>query len=201
MFEEVKLRAEAVQTEYQTSVEQVVADRSLSDIGKREQIEQLDAARVAKVEQIQEDARRLLDDELAKVGQEITDLRRSYVEEKRGILGDTVLVDLYRRRVQMMDEAELRDFFGSTVDGWERELARELIKVELTGRDTMTTSAVMLLQEIDDTPAGLRSLELRRRELSDPDTLLDRLDLQKYRSGVADRFGLNAAALKNIPVF
>lgn len=201
MFEDLKEQARRAQGDFENRVAGLMNDGHLSPQGKAEAVGKEEKNRRETVAQIQEEAHRRADGEKAKVAKAIETIKREYFEKKRATLGDALLFQLYERRLRLMDSGEMADFFAGTVEGFEREMTRELVKVQLAERsESLTGEDLQLLHEVDDTPAGLKSLELQARQLDHVDDDIARLDVEGYKRDFADRYGFQADALKEVEI-
>lgn len=199
MFEDAITQAETIQREFEAAVEGVQGDGRLSDAGKQEKFSVLDAQRRERVAQLEAETRRRIDAELTKTNAEVERIRREYFDAKRQELGDGVLSDLYRRQIHTLDAEGMTAMYDDATPGFERALVRELIRVELAERDEFNGAYIGLLNHIDDTPAGLRELEFRRRELAFDD-VLQKLDVEAYRRQFSDRYGVTVESMRNVPI-
>lgn len=196
-----RTEARELDSTYRTQTEAVRRDPALSDTGKRERLERIEAQRKAAVAQLQEGARAAATLRKTEVGKALAKGRADVLQARRALLGDSVLADLYRRRLELLTPTEIERWALEAADGWERAVIVEYGSLELERRtqaakgavDVAAVAAARTLVELDAPPAALAGLEREARALADVDGLVLELDGGAYRAHIADTFGVSAA--------
>lgn len=190
MFEQLKDQALAIHQAAEAAERAVKADERFSDAGKREKLQEIEADRLRKVEALQGEARQEIELKRKIVSGKLARMRTEAFNSKREALGDAVITRVYERQIKALPVEALGDFFDQTTEGFERELARELIRIELAERGDLGQAHAYLLDQLDDTPAGMRTLEAQERELTRSDDVVKALDLKAYRADFAANLGV-----------
>lgn len=188
---EFQERARTIQAEYDAATERVRQDETLSVEGKTQRLQQLDERRRADVDALKAEAIDHVARERKTVDAQIAKLRAEDFAQRRAMLGDVILADLYRRTLSTLDSDGIERLYTEAADEFERELIRSLALVQLAEKaasDEYTLADMQLAHKLDATPSGLRALEVQRRELDEFG--IDDLDREAWRDRMASTYGL-----------
>ena len=192
-------RARAIDREWRTRRAAILADRNLSNEGKRVQLEDIDARRVSAVSALQEEATRYIGARTKVLGEKLQRAAADELEARRKLLGDAVIVDLWARRLPKMTGRAMLDAYSGAV-GWEREVIRAYALAALDDRrteagDLVKPADVLAAQGLQ--PEGSTELdELREkvRNLTNGATWVESLDMDGQRRQMAVTFGVSYEA-------
>jgi hypothetical protein len=112
------------------------------------------------------------------------------IDAKRQLLGDVILADVYRRRIERLDGEGIAAMYASAANDWEAAIVREYGLLALESRvDTpsATRADYSALAELHQTAQAAQDADLKAAELR-----LSQLDLAAYRQSAADRLGVTA---------
>ena len=193
MFEltDLEQQATAIDAQYRTAVDALARRDDLSAPGKVQEAQRLDAQRRAQVTRLQETARQRHAAALAAAEQAAQAAKVAQLDAKRSLLGDVILADVCRRRIERLDGDGIAAMYKNAANDWEAAIVREYGTLALEGRTdtpTATRADYGALSELAQAPAADHEL----RELQQAGQRIEALDLAGYRASMADRLGVDA---------
>lgn len=188
MFDDLEGQAKSIDAAFQRDMSALAKRTDLTQQGRAEGAQYLEAVRRTAVQRLQDEARQRHQAaaEAAQAAQRAQ--RAADVERRREVLGDTILLRLYERRIDNADADELRQMVADAADGYERLLVEELARITLGERLSMPNATRtdfevwQALQPPADADYELRSAGQR----------ISQLDLAGYRASMADRLSIDA---------
>ena len=188
MFADLEAQAKQIDQQYRRDLDTLAKRTDLSQQGKVEGAQYLDAVRRTAVQRLQGEARQRHEAALEAAQAAQRAQRAADVERRRALLTDAVMVRLYERRIDAADADELRGMLEESADGYERTLVEELARITLgerLGMPNATRSDFEVWQQLQ--PAAAVDIELRQAGQR-----IDALDLSQYRSSMADKLSIDA---------
>ncbi len=200
VFETYRQRAREIDTKSRAQVEAVKQNPSWSDVGRRQQLAQIEAQRRADVERLQEEARGAAQLRKKTVDKQLLQVRADAVAKRRELLGDEVLVDLYRRRLELLSANAIGRWAQEAAEGWERAIVTEYGALELDQRaqaskgevDREHSKAAQLLETLSAPAPDVQALEQEARELERTEETVAGFDGEAVRARDAANLGVSA---------
>lgn len=188
--------AETIEAGYRKALEALSLREDLSQKGKAEERARLEEVRRNKVTQLQGVAGLSVRLDREHYTEELRKAKTAEFARVRRVLGDTVLADIYARRMSGMSAQAIVDWHSSAVDEWETTLLAQLGAAVLSSRKTkndyeaqVNTEAV---QRLLATPQNVVDIEDKLAALRDAETFVQRLDVNAYQTDFARRVGVDA---------
>ena len=170
------------------SLDTLAKRQDLSQLGKVEGAQYLDAVRRTAVLRLQEEARQRHEAALQAAQAAQRAQRAAEIENKRAVLSDVILADIYRRQIANSSGDELLTLLEESADGFEKMLVTELARAELSDRYMMPNpnrADIQAWQQLQPEPAV-------DYELKQAGQRIEQLDLAKYRQSAGDRLNIDA---------
>ena len=192
-------RAKAIQQAYKRDRAAILDNKGLSDLGKRQQIEALDAQRRGQVQALQVEAQGAITRTRGAVELLLKLEGEKHLDARRKLLGDSVLADIYRRELETLDATDIAGAYQAAPTQWEKEVIAgyglPLLQVRARANpsgDTMKAIGVLNQAE----PETIRKAAAELRDLDNAANRLDELDREGYNTALADKMGVSAAYME-----
>lgn len=188
---DLEREALAIDSQYRKDAQSITQDDALTVTGKIERLAELDAKRRRNVAALQAQGQARLDTAKMQLQRDAQAAKVAEIDAKRALLGDSVLADIYRRRIERLDGDGIAQMFQNAANDWEAAIVREyglLALEERTGAPGATRQDFSALAELHQTAQAAQDADLKAAE-----ERLAQLDLQGYRAGMADRLNVNPA--------
>lgn len=203
----LELRRRAVEREklLRDTIKTIERDDTSSDSFKRQRVEQERARYAADLAALQSEAESTLTVRGKKVAQRLGELKQAETEHRRQVLGDSVLVEIYRQRLALLAPDEIVTFVGEASGEWESMLLDELADLELSQRAQSATGeagedvgrALFALRDKANSATPERTeraeLEHELRELTNIPRFVQALDVGAERVEFATTYNFNPA--------
>jgi len=199
MYKDFEREAAQIDAQFAQNVALLNKRDDLSPKGRAEQRGRLDAQRREQVAELQQRARYKLEADTFTNEKALAEAAAAQVEHLRKTLGDSILADIYARRLTLRTGAELVQAYGEAVPGWEQTLIGALgiaLLEERQGKaNPPSMEDALALAELErlTTPEAVRELKLQAREARNGERWLESLDAQQYRASLADALDVQAA--------
>ena len=194
---ELTAKAAKIDATYREGKQAVIADRNLSDEGKRAHLQVIETTRTNQVAALQEDAVRQLQ---AARSANLVALRKAKMataEKERAILGDQTYMRLLERRVTAASAMDAVTLLEEAAGDWERVVLTSLVEMKIGGAlasGQLSTDLVQgnaRFQEIRAKDNELGDLDRQALQLGrDADDWVRTLDGVAYRENFAARMGV-----------
>ena len=187
-LDDLQQQATAIDAQYRRDLDTLAKRQDLSQLGKVEGAQYLDAVRRTAVQRLQDEARQRHEAALQAAQAAQRAQRAAEIENKRAVLGDVILADIYRRQIANSSGDELLTLLEESADGFEKMLVTELARAELSERYTMPNpnrADIQAWQQLQPEPAV-------DYELKQAGQRIEQLDLAKYRQSAGDRLNIDA---------
>lgn len=200
MYEDLEQRAQAIDAQYRKQADEARQNVNFSDAGKADFLAKTEAARRQQIAALQDEARRRIDADRARVALDLKKAKGAEAKRLREVLGDQVALTLYRERIARMTSKEILAAYEDAADDWEKAVVGEfgrLVVEERAKSDAPTREDFTAVQGLKKaTSPALVALEDKARDLERADKWVADLDFDAYRGRIADTFGFNPA---NVP--
>lgn len=197
--------AEAIEAGYRKALEALRLREDLSEKGKADARSKLDIERRNRVERLQGVAGLAVKLDREFYTDALREAKRAEFARVRRVLGDTVLADIYARRMSGMSAQAVLDWHASAVDEWETTIVAQLGAAILSSRkaknDFEAQQNAEAVQRLLALPQAVVEIEDKLADLRDADTFVQRLDVNAYHADIAPRLGVDAryVPLPNAP--
>lgn len=190
-------QAEEIDARLKSTLERINRRDDLSPIGKQQEAQSAREAYNKAIAELQENARLWLRVERGAASKAMAAVRAEAIEKQRALLGDVVLSDLYRRRLELLDAGAIVRAHANAASEWEKSVVGEYGRLILQKRIAQgqgNTDTYRAINELDaGTPAELSAAEKRMAELDFFERQIPSLDPVAWRSEVADAAGVAAS--------
>lgn len=122
-----------------------------------------------------------------------------HLAERRALLGDAILADIFRRSVETLDPADIAAAYQAAPTQWEREVIAGygLPLLQMRARTNPSGDVLKALGELNQAePEPMRQAAAELRDLDYDARRLDELDRESYNAEIADRMGVRAEFLE-----
>lgn len=190
MLDDLLAQAKTLDSRYQRDMKDIANDDALTPTGKVEKAAQLDAQRRTQVAALQAEAQRRIDAAKVTAAQDMAAAKAAALDEKRKLLGDAVLADIYRRRLERLDSDGIARLYENAATPWEKAVIGEygmLALEERTAAPDASRADFVAWQTLRQVDAPGKDDAIQQAE-----TVAQQLDLAAYRQGMADRLNVSA---------
>lgn len=195
-YEKYQQDAETIEAGYRQALEALAKREDLSQKGKAEERARLEEVRRNKVAQLQSVAGLSVKLDREHYAEELRKAKAAEFTRVRRLLGDTVLADIYARRMSNMSAQAVVDWHASASDEWETALVAQLGAAVLYSRTPKNGGEEYAnreaVQRLLATPQNVVEIEDKLAALRDAETFVQRLDVNAYYADVAPRLGVDA---------
>ena len=193
------IRDRAIQQAYKRDRAAILDNKGLSDLGKRQKIEALEAQRQGQVQALQAEAEGVITRTRGAVELKLKLEGEKHLDARRKLLGDSVLADIYRREIELLEPADIATAYQAAPTEWEKEVIAgyglPLLQMRArTNPNGEVLNALGVLNQAE--PEPLRNATAELRDLDYAAKRLDELDREGYNTALADKMGLNVAYLE-----
>lgn len=201
MTQAQQYRQQALELEWQhrQTIKAIQADETASESFKQQRIKQEQAKYAQALQELQSLAESVLKVRATKVQQRLAELREQDVQRQRELLGDTVLMALWKDEMSAAKPERVVELVQSAAGDWQRTLMHNLASNEIARRMrepkapqevhaahfALRGMAAQAAPEIDD-------LQAEARELEDIPGFVRKLDVGTERVQQAVRLGVSA---------
>ena len=194
----MRRRALELDFAHRETIKGIKADTTFSDSFKQQRITQEQGKYAAALAALQSEAESTLTLRAKKVQQRLAELAQAETEHKRKVLGDAVLVGIYKDRLSVLTPDKIVSFTGSAAGEWETMLLDELADLELSRRaqgakeqegEDVARALFTLRGKVAQAAPERDALELELHELRDVPALVQALDVPAERQHMAVTYG------------
>lgn len=199
MLEQYRERAQQIHQAYKQEADDWRKSLDHTPEAKAKFIALAEEKRRRAVEQLQAEAQAAIETALRAAEARLRQEAEKRLAERRNLLGDTVLADMYRRALETLDAGDIADAYRTAPTEWEKQVISGYGLPLLQTRNRTAPSpelfaAIHLLQQAE--PESMRQAAANLRDLNSEAQRLDELDRAQYSSELADRMGIDPALVE-----
>ena len=196
-----ELRQQALELEWQhrQTIKEIMQNDTFSDSFKAQRIKQEQQKYAQALQELQSLAESVLKVRRTKVEQRLAELREQDVQRQRELLGDTVLMALWKDELSAAKPEQVVELVQGAAGEWQRTLMHKLASNEIERRmrepkvpEAVYGAQIALRGMAAEAAPEIDDLNAEARELEDIPEFVRRLDVGEERVQLAVRLGVSA---------
>jgi len=192
--------ARQLDAKYGAAAEAVRQNRELTDAAKLARLQQIEQDRRQAVQALRDEAQDMIADARQAAQTALNAERKRLAEDKRALLGDALYAQLLRDELSASSPDEIRQRLASASSPWERQLVLDYGSLELRRRTADRTPDAQefgAMQELrQQTPERMRELQQQLQRLDGFDVAS--LDRRGEAQRIGAVYGVNAAFVPDV---
>lgn len=198
MLTDYQEQAHSIQQQFKQQQAAILKDVTLTDVGKRQKLEALEAQRQGKVSELRAEAETKLTRARGGVELQLQWEGEKLLEHRLKLFGPQVVADMIRHSLETLDAPGIAQAYREAATDFEREAiaiyGRSILQARAGSAPTPETLAALQILNQGE-PETVIKARAELREIDRALGNLDALDVETTNNRLADAYGVNPALI------